>query len=134
MLFQPTNIIPDVKGAFGNGTIDTADGLAVSWQVNGNTPMTAFSITIYTNDALSTQKYTTGKLTSGCPFDPSDWQGVPQTFTHTITAATLSSAGISNGNEYKLVIQQWWSVSDSITQTSASVFLTRANPTLTLTV
>lgn len=134
MLFQPTNIIPDVKGAFGNGTIDTADGLAVSWQVNGNTPMTAFSITIYTNDALSTQKYTTGKLTSGCPFDPSDWQGVPQTFTHTITAATLSSAGITNGNEYKLVIQQWWSVSDSITQTSASVFLTRANPTLTLTV
>ena len=50
-LFQPTNIYPSSLGELGNGTVDVTQALNVSWQVNGNSAMTAFSITIYQNDA-----------------------------------------------------------------------------------
>lgn len=46
MLYQPTNISPSMAGALGNGVIDANNSLTVSWQVNGNSPMTAFQITI----------------------------------------------------------------------------------------
>ena len=132
MLFQPTNIFPSTRGGLGNGTVDATKALKVTWQINGNSALTAFSITIYANDANSTQKYTTGKITSGCPFYGTDYAGNIQFFSYTISASTLSSNGITNGNEYKLIIQQWWSASESVTQTSAAAFITRKTPTLTM--
>lgn len=132
MLFQPTNIFPSTRGGLGNGTVDATENLKVTFQVNGNSALVAFSITIYANDANSTQKYTTGKITSGCPFYGTDYAGNIQFFSYTITSTTLSSSGITNGNEYKLIIKQWWSANDSVTQTSASAFITRKSPTLTM--
>lgn len=134
MLFQPTNIFPSSRGGMGNGTIDATKDLVVSWQVNGNSPMVAFQIVIYKNDAASTQVYSTGKLTDGTPFYGTNYAGNVQFFTHAISASTLSSAGITNGNEYKLVITQWWGSTDeqSVTQTSAAAFITRSTPVLTL--
>lgn len=132
MLFQPTNIYPDLKGSLGNGCIDATTALPVSWQLNGDSTMLAYSITIYQNNAASTQLYTTGKKTAN--FTPSDRLGNPQTFTATIPAATLSANGITNGGEYKLIIQQWWSANDSVTQASASAFITRAAPALSVSV
>lgn len=133
MLFQPTNVSPSSLGELGNGTVDATQDLTVSWQVNGSSPMVAYSITIYLNNASSTQKYTTGKLTTNCPFYGTNYAGEVEFFSHKITAAQLSSAGISNGNSYKLVIKQWWSANDAVTQSSASAFVTRAAPSLTLT-
>ena len=134
-LFQPTNIYPSSLGELGNGTIDVTKPLAVSWQVNGNSAMTAFSLTIYKNDAGSTQVYTTGKQTAGCPFYGTDYAGNTVFFSYTIPASALSGAGMTNGQQYKLVIKQWWGATDteSVTQRSASVFLTRAEPTVTVT-
>ena len=132
MLFQPTYIRPSEQWGIGNGTIDATENLTISWQVNGNSAMTAYKITIYANDSASTQKYTTGKITTNCPFYPVKYDGTTELFSHTISASTLSSNGITNGNEYKFTIQMWWSANDSITQSSASVFQTRNNPTLTL--
>lgn len=133
MLFQPTNVTPSSLGELGNGTVDATQDLTVSWQVNGGSALVAFSITIYLNNSSSTQKYATGKITSGCPFYGTNYAGQTVFFSYTIPAATLSSAGITNGNEYKLVIRQWWNANDSVTQSSASAFITRATPTLTLT-
>lgn len=134
MLFQPTNIFPSSRGGLGNGTIDATKDLVVSWQVNGNSPMVAFRVVIYKNDTASTQVYSTGKLTDGTPFYGTNYAGNVQFFTHAISASTLSSAGITNGNEYKLVITQWWGSTDeqSVTQTSAAAFITRSTPVLTL--
>lgn len=129
---MPTNIYPSTVGGLGNGTIDATDNLTVSWQVNGSSALTAFSITIYENNANSTQKYTTGKLTDGCPFYGTNYQGEVQFFSYTIASSSLQTAGIVNGKEYKLIIQQWWSDTDSITQVSAAAFITRATPTLAL--
>lgn len=133
-LFQPTNIYPSSLGELGNGTIDVTKPLAVSWQVNGNSAMTAFSLTVCKNDAASTQVYTTGKLTEGCPFYGIDYAGNTVLFTHTIPADALSGANMENGQQYKLIIKQWWGETDaeSVTQRSASVFLTRADPVLTV--
>ena len=133
-LFQPTNIYPSSLGELGNGTVDITKPLAVSWQVNGNSAMTAFSLTICKNDAASTQVYTTGKLTEGCPFYGIDYAGNTVLFTHTIPADALSGANMGNGQQYKLIIKQWWGETDaeSVTQRSASVFLTRADPVLTV--
>ena len=141
MLFQPTNIIPDVRTGIGLGVVDASQsghGMQVSWQVNGDYPvMTAFRIVIYENNAASTQLYDTGRLTAGCPFSGRTPLGEVDFFSYTIPASTLSSAGITNGNEYKMVITQFYEtapyVEDSITQSSASVFLTRYEPTLNIT-
>lgn len=130
MLFQPTNIVPDTRTGIGFGTVDATNGIQFSWQVNGNYPvMTAFNITIYRNDTLSTQLYTTGRLTTNCPFKGRDALGEIAFFTYSVSAATLSGSGITNGGEYKYTIRQYYDdggVETSILQSSASVFITRA--------
>lgn len=131
-IYQPTNISPSLWGELGNGVIDAVKGMTVTWQVNGTSALTAFSITIYRNDAASTQLYTTGKLTDGCPFYGTNYAGETQLFSYMIPASALSGAGVTNGGNYKLVITQYWGTNESITQTSASAFVTRADPTLAI--
>lgn len=131
-LQQPTAIYPDARNGFGQGTVDATRDLTVSWRVNGASAMTAFSITIYQNNAESTEKYTTGRITDGCPFFGTTSAGEIQFFSYTVSAATLEENEITNGGEYKLVIQQWWSEEDSVTQSSASAFITRAAPSLSV--
>mgnify|MGYP004466207285 CR=1 FL=1 len=131
-LFMPANITPSTLGALGNGTIDAMQGLTVSWQVNGQNAMTAFEIKVMENTAQSTVLYDTGKKTDGCPFWGTDAAGNTVFFQYAVSAAALSSAGISNGNTYKLAITQWWSDTESVTQQSAAVFLCRSTPVLTI--
>lgn len=133
MLFQPTNITPSKFGGLGNGIVDANENLAVSWQVNGNSAMTKFKIDIFQNNAASTPVYSTGVKTDGCPFYGTNYDGTVQFFSYTISAAALSAAGMQNGGEYKLVITQYWSASDYVTQSSASAFSTKAFPSLALT-
>ena len=136
MLFMPTNIIPDMKSGIGLGVVDATLSMKVSWQVNGDFPvMTGMMIQIYLNDEDSTLKYTTGKVTFSTPFYGTNELGELQYYSYTISASDLSGAGIVNGKEYKMVITQYYSASgteDSVTQSSASVFITRRNPTFTL--
>lgn len=132
MLFQPTNITPSQRGELGNGTIDATEDLTVTWQVNGNSAMTAFEIKIFANNTESTLLYETGELTDNCPFYGVNAAGETVFFAYTVPASALSTAGITNGNSYKLEIVQWWSDSDSVEQSSAAAFITRGAPSLTL--
>lgn len=134
MLFQPTNIFPDIKNGVGSGTIDATEPLSIVWQVNGNSPMTAYKVQIYANDTASTLKYDSGKTDYKCPFNGTDYLGDVIPFMHTISSSTLQTYGISNGNEYKIIITQWYGATDdkSVRQSSASVFITRTNPTVTI--
>ena len=136
MLFQPTNVIPSTLSGEGAGTIDATKPLTVSWQVNGNSPMTAYRIKIMQNDTDSTLKLDTGKVTLSTPFYGADALGNPKAYSVIISAAQMSTAGITNGyaNGYKMTIQQWWTANDSIEQTSASYFITRADPSVTLAI
>lgn len=131
-IFQPSFVTPDVRSGLGLGVIDATQDMTVSWRINGPSALTAFSVTLYNNDSESTQLYTTGRLTDGCPAYGTTSAGAAQFFSYTIDAADLSNAGIVNGNEYKIIITQWCSASDSVTQSSASVFVTRAAPILSI--
>lgn len=131
-LFMPTNITPSTLGALGNGTVDAAQDLTVSWQVDGQNAMTAFEIKIMENTAESATLYDTGKKTDGCPFYGRDAMGNVVFFSYTIAKSALATAGIVNGRTYKLLITQWWSDTESVTQQSASVFVCRAAPTLAI--
>ena len=128
MLYQPTNVIPSLTGALGNGVIDAYYDLTVSWQVNGSSKMTAFQIDIFRNNSESTLLLSTGRLTDNCPFSGTNYKGEAQTFSYVISATALKNAGIVNGGEYKLTIKQWWSDTDFVLQTSASAFITRGTP------
>lgn len=134
MLFQPSNIYPSTFSGIGAGTVDVTQGLNVSWQVNGDTPMTAYRIKIYQNDSSSTLMYDSGSLAVTPAFEPHDKYGNPTFFQTQIAASALSTAGIVNGYQYgyKMLITQYWGVSDYVEQTSASVFITRSNPSLTI--
>lgn len=134
MLFQPSNIYPSTLSGIGAGTVDVTQGLNVSWQVNGDTPMTAYQVRIYQNDSASTLMYDSGSVSVSPAFETHDKYGNPTFYTFLISAAALSSAGIVNGyaNGYKMLIKQWWSAYDYVEQTSASVFITRSLPTLSI--
>ena len=137
MLNQPINVIPSVLSGVGEGVVDATLPLTVSWQVSGDTPMLAYEIVIQQNDTDSTEMLDTGKVTLNNPFYGNDRSGNVQTFSATpITASQLSTAGIVNGydNGYKILITQWWGATDadSITQTSPSYFITRATPTVSI--
>ena len=129
-LFQPSFIFPDARSGLGMGVIDATQDLTVSWKINGQSALTKFEIFIYENNSASTQVLDTEQLTTGCPAYGTSSTGEIQFFSYTIPAATLSSRGITNGGEYKMIIKQWWSANDSVTQSSASAFATRAAPTL----
>ena len=135
-LFQPTNVTPSVFGGGDAGTVDVTQPLTVSWQVNGSSAMVAYQIQIMQNTTSSTVVLNTGKVTLASPFYGTDSKGNVNFFSVEITAAQMSSAGMTNGYSkgYKLQITQWWGATDaeSITQTSASYFITRALPTLTM--
>lgn len=133
-LFQPTNIIPSTLSGEGNGTIDVTEPLSVSWQVNGNSPMTAYQIRIMQNDTASTEILDTGKVSVSPAFYGSDALGNPKNFTAIISVAQMATAGMTNGyaNGYKLSIKQWWTADDYIEQTSASFFITRSIPSVTM--
>lgn len=130
MLFQPSNISPDEVN--GSGTIDINDDMNITWQVSGDSAMTAYKIDILQNNAASTQLYTTGKVSLQTPFWGTDYTGAVQYYTVTIPHATLATAGLANGHEYKLLITQWWNSNDSIQQQTASVFFTRTAPSLAI--
>lgn len=134
-LYQPTQIVPSTLSGLGDGVVDATEDLVVSWQINGLSAMTAYEIVIYQNDPESTQMYDTGMVTLGTPVYGTDQNGDQILFSaDAITAADLFTAGIVNGyaNGYKLIITQWWSPSDSISQTSASVFITRDAPSIVM--
>lgn len=130
-LFQPTNITPDILNGLGNGTIDVTQALTVSWQVNGNSPMTQWRIRIYPN-TVGASAILTRSATLTTPFYGVDYEGNVQMFSVTIPSSVLTAAGMTNGNEYQMVITQYWSSTEYIVQRSASVFKTRSLPSVTI--
>ena len=132
MLFQPTNITPNVLGGAESGTVDVTEGLTIRWQVNGNSPMVAYKIVLYQTNTASTVLYTSATLYPDAPVYPIDYKGEMNFYEHTIEASVLSSAGITNGNEYKIGLTQYWDsahidTAHSVTTSSAPVFRTRAS-------
>ncbi|MBR2869881.1 MAG: hypothetical protein IKB98_00670, partial [Clostridia bacterium] len=141
MIYQPSNIIPSNFAGVGLGTVDATKDITISWQVNGNSPMTAFQITIYliNSNGTLTQVHATEILTEGIPsggFYGKDGKGNPQQFVYSLPDTPWTTWGVVNGNEYQLSITQYWgnptngNYPFSVEQYSNSAFVTRATPNL----
>lgn len=132
-LFQPTNITPDIRGVLGNGVVTDESAnppsssyvptIPVSWQINGNTAMTAFQIDFYKNDGSGDLIWSTGKLTTGCPAYSFDENGNASFFSYAVVMG--SETGLQNYSEAQFVVTQFWgpSASNSIVQNTPSVYL-----------
>lgn len=131
MLFQPTNINPSTLSGAENSTVDVTEGMTVSWQLNGNSALVAYRLIILENSVTSTILYNTDIVVLDTPIYPVDYKGEQQRCTVEIPAAALATAGITNGNEYKIAIRQFWDAdnldaSHSIRTSSDTLFHTRA--------
>lgn len=128
-LYQPTNITPSTFAGIGGGVVDVNDNVSISWQVNGNSAMTGFSIVISTNDVSSTEVHTF--TVSGLNFYGTDANGNPVFYVYE-PETSWYAAGLRNGNSYKMKITQTFGTSSSVVQNSDSVFITRKKPTLSI--
>lgn len=137
-LFQPTNITPDTRGSFGNGIVEIditviigdeetvlPDFVDVSWQVNGNTAMTAFQIDF--TDMSGNALYSTGKLTGGCPFYGTNANGETQRFSFRIDLSEEANPFVRQASEGLMRITQWWGsgANDFVAQQSPSHYLVK---------
>ena len=142
-LFQPSNITPSSFAGVGGGTIAQADPIQITWQVNGNVPMTGFKIDIYQTQADNTVVRVggTNEIISISPFYPTDNKGNPNFYPYKPVneqnqPITWENWGVQDGNAYTMQITQYWTESTtndkSIVQISQSSFISRSRPTLSI--
>ena len=133
-LFQPTNIYPDMRGPVGNGilfeptVIFDWPTVHVSWQVNGNTAMTAFQVDFYENDGSGDLIYSTGKRTDQCPFYGMNQNGTVNIFNYVFELDDYTGdEPFYDHKEGQMVITQWWGdgANDYVVQSSPSVYVVK---------
>ena len=126
-IYQPTNITPDLISGIANGVVFIVLGqqVTISWNVNGNSPMVAYQIDFYKNDAASTPGNSTGKVVLDTPFSPVSADGTVNRFSCQVPNTYFGTAQSSEtGHTGKFKITQWWGATDdqSVVQRSLSVF------------
>ena len=134
-LFQPSNITPSSFAGLGGGVVAAADPIVVTWQINGNSPMTGFRIQVLSGTAAATSVHDTGYLATSGPQYATDAHGNPAFFTYTPeTGSTWASWGLTDGESYALKITQYWGSGqeNAVEQYSPAQFVTRTAPTLTV--
>lgn len=52
-LYQPSNLTPSSFAGIGGGVVDVNDPMTVSWQLNGNSPMRGFTLSLYRIDTIA---------------------------------------------------------------------------------
>lgn len=130
-IYQPTNIVPSSFAGVGGGVVDAGESIRVSWQVNGNSPMTKFVITVCANTAEAAVVHTE-TVTPSEPFYGTDARGNPVPYVYEPGAA-WTSWGLSNGNSYKYRITQYWGADAYVEMNTEAVFVTRAAPSVSIT-
>lgn len=137
-IYQPTNITPDLISGVENGVVFSNPGgyVDLSWTVNGNSPLTAYQIEFFQNNAASTAGTDTGKIVLETPFSAKGADGTERRFSVSLPYGTggtyFSIAGISPNKQGKIRITQWWGdgTGQSIVQRSLSVFRVTARTTV----
>lgn len=132
-LFQPSNITPSSFAGAGNNVVDVNTPIAITWQVNGNVPMTGFKIDIYlSNDRVGG---TNGIIPTASPFYPTNNLGESQFYEYA-PSQNWSDWGLQNNVQYTMTITQYWTVNTEndtlVEQRSQTAFITRATPSLDL--
>lgn len=106
-LFQPSNITPSVLAGVGQGVVDVADELDIKWQVNGTSPLTAFCVDFYENNAASTFVSSSNYQVVSPAFYGTDAKGNIVPYEYTDDGDWGADFDLVNGKTYKMKITQF---------------------------
>ncbi len=132
MLYQPTNITPNLINGQAEGTVDAAQDIVLTWQINGPSAMTKYDIKIQDmSDDEHPYVYEGTGLTDGCPVYGKDNLGNIVMFSHTILKASIIQ--YANNKKYQLYMRLYWgnTEAESVWLQSPVAFQTVATPTFT---
>lgn len=126
MLFQPSQVTPSTLT--NTGTVASNTYFSFSWQLNGNSPLVAYSFEIY-NGSTSALVYSSGKQTLSRHQYPTDEKGNPQF----LTTTAMSASTLPQNTELFLYITQYYTeggVENQLVQTVPAVFSVATAPTV----
>ena len=132
MLYQPTNITPNLINGLADGTVDATQNLDLTWQINGPSAMTKYDIKIQDMSADNHPYVYEGTgLTAGCPAYGKDNLGNIVMFSHTILKSAIQQ--YANGKSYQMYMRLYWgnTEAESVWLQSPVAFQTVAVPTFT---
>ena len=111
-------------GPLGNGVVDANEDFIISWQVNGNSPMTGYWIFFYGLGGTTAFGKTLDE-----PFYGTDYAGNVQMF-----RVNTGKHSLQNGQSYTMRIRQYfgYGADDYVDQQSVSSFITRDRPVVTI--
>ena len=143
MLYRPSFLYPSVNGREGDGVIDATQDNIFTAVIHGDSPVVAYRVGIFRNNATSDLMYQSGILTTNAlsplPFYGTDINGNQVLFKYTIPARDGTNNKMVNGYKYgyKYILTLWWNY-DPLNPTAncvdsfETVFITRQDPTLTV--
>ena len=124
---------PSVNNGGGFGVIDATVENTFSAIVKGNSPVVAYRVGIFKNNATSDLVYNSGVIVLDSPFYGTNSAGDSVPFEYSIPA----NSGVTNGYTYgyKYILTLWWEVDSSDYTTGCvesfeTVFYARATPTV----
>jgi hypothetical protein len=125
MLFQPTNIIPSGMSGPGFGVVYIDDTINLSWQVNGNTPMTGVGFAVYRIFETGTTELIAirAKDPFDSPFYGTDEKGniVRYVFAPNATWGNIGYFKFEVGNTYYIYIRQYYGDGDDYIATNTPI-------------
>lgn len=143
MLYRPSFLYPSVNGREGDGVIDATKENTFTAVIHGDSPVVAYRVGIFRNNATSTIVYQSEIQVLDEPFYGTDINGNQVLFEYTIPAnpSYTPSGGTTrtmvNGYTYgyKYILTLWWNYDPANTEANCvssfeTVFTTRADPTL----
>nr|DAQ86988.1 MAG TPA: hypothetical protein [Caudoviricetes sp.] len=126
---------PSTSGGTGAGVIDATVDNTFSAVVKGDSPVVAYRIGIFKNNATSDLVYNSGVIQLSTPFYGTSPAGKTIPFTYTVP----STSGVTNGYTYgyKYILTLWWELDTTdyttgCVQSFESVFYARSAPTLSI--
>lgn len=107
-LLQPSNVSPSTKAGYGKMAIFSNVITKLSWQINGDVPITGYKIYFYKNNAASTYVNETSYM-SITAIPPKDGNGNANRVEINILGSTYNLVCLDNAiTEYKYKIRQYW--------------------------
>lgn len=135
LLYRPNFMIPSTSGGVGAGVIDAELDNTFSAIIKGDSPVVAYRVGIFKNNATSDLVYNSGVIELAEPFYGTSPSGKTIPFEYVVPSAS----GVENGYlyGYKYILTLWWELDPSdydsgCVQSFEAVFYARATPTLSV--
>lgn len=141
-LYKPTFMLPSTSMGDGQGVIDASVENTFSAEIKGHSPVVAYRVVIYKNNATSDIVYDSDIIAFATPFYGADSQGTPIRFEYIIPSnddTELAYTTMENGYVYgyKYILTLCWNIDpaeylNSIVSSYETVFFAKETPTISI--